>query len=276
VLRSIRTLVSELARIPAERRRHSPQPPASGLVVEVGAGQSPHPRTDLVVDKYVADDYERAGEAALDFSKPLVVGDGHRLPLRDRAAAYVIAIHVLEHATDPGAFAGELARIAPAGFVQVPSREAELTFSWPYHPWLIDLRGGRLVFAPRGDAVAPVGDFHHLAHAESVLVRLAFAARRSGWHHSLEWREGLPVEVLGESAAIRAASFDLEATVAVLERVRVPPLTPELRAALACPVCRGPLSVDAAAANCRMCGRDYPVANNVPVLLPEPSARTPR
>jgi hypothetical protein len=268
VLRLIRTLFSELARIPAERRRHSPKPPASGLVVEVGAGQSPHPRTDLVVDKYVADDYERSGEAAFDFSKPLVVGDGHRLPLRDQTAAYVIAIHVLEHATDPAAFAGELARIAPAGFVQVPSREAEFTFGWPYHPWLIDLRDGRLVFESRGDVVAPVGDFHHRAFAESVLVRLAFAARRSDWHHSLEWRKRLPLEVLGESAAIRTASFDLEATVAVLERVRVPPLTPELRAALACPACHGPLSVDAAAASCRNCGRDYPVANNVPVLLP--------
>ena len=86
------------------------------------------------MDKYVVDSFERPLGLAKSFSKPLVVGDGHQLPFKDQSFAYVIALHVLEHATDPAQFTAEMARVAPAGFVQVPSRESELAFGWPTIP----------------------------------------------------------------------------------------------------------------------------------------------
>src|SRR6266568_7871058 len=102
--------------------------------------------------------------AQIDVSRPLIVADGERLPFADRSVAYAIALHVLEHATDPRAFAEELARVAPAGFAQVPTREAELTFGWPYHPWLIDRDGDTLIFVPREDRKAPAGELFHRAY----------------------------------------------------------------------------------------------------------------
>ena len=104
-------LLREIGRdVRATRRKaafHSPHPPAEGLVLDVGAGHMPEPRADVVVDKYAADDFERA--SGLDLRKPVVVGDGHALPFADNAFAYVVASHVLEHATDVDAFAAELA-----------------------------------------------------------------------------------------------------------------------------------------------------------------------
>ena len=137
-------LLGDLGRSVRDFRRqaghHKPAPPESGFVLDVGAGHAPHPRSDLIVDKYVEDDFERQDPLAM--TRPLVVADGEHLPFADRTFSYVIASHVLEHAIDPVAFASEMARVGAAGFVQVPSRQAELTFGWPFHPWLIDLEDG--------------------------------------------------------------------------------------------------------------------------------------
>jgi uncharacterized protein YbaR (Trm112 family) len=247
--------------------RHSPAPPDSGLVLDVGSGQAAHPRADLVVDKYVADDFERG--SPLDLRKPLVVADGHALPVADSAFAYAIASHVLEHATDPTRFASELARAASAGFVQVPSREAELTFGWPFHPWLIDLDGDVLVFNPRGDAEAPVGTLFHQAFDDSMMFRVWFGSRRDTWHHTLHWTGSFAVRVVGASRAPETALLDVERTLDALPRMGARGPDGPLREALRCPNDRGTLRAEADRLVCTSCGRGYPVAGGVPVLLAE-------
>jgi hypothetical protein len=168
----------EVARVPSENARHRPTPPLNGLVLDRGEGQSPHPRADVVVDKYVFDDFERAG--SFDLSKPLVVAYGHRLPFADRTFTYAIAMHVVEHATDPIQFTSELSRVASAGFVQVPTLESELTFGWPYHPWIINRDRETLVFTPKDERRAPLGSFFHESFSKSMLFRLWWSAHPYG------------------------------------------------------------------------------------------------
>ena len=262
-LRSVAKAAAELRGVLTEHRNAQPRPPAAGLVIEVGGGQQPHRRVDLTIDKYIADDTERPGEAGMAFHKPLVVADGEALPFADGAAAYVIASHVLEHAVDPCRFAGEMSRVAAAGFVQVPSRLAETTFGWPYHPWLIDLDGDALVFEAKRDATD--GQVFHDLYADSALTRLWFAAHRSMWHHSVHWSGQLPVKVTGQSAAESTADVDLERTLAVLDAADVRGPDDAVRELLRCPACAGRLQ----AWECRACGRRYPSAGGVPVLLVE-------
>jgi hypothetical protein len=230
-----------------------------------------------VIDKYVVDDFEREAGSALALSRPLVVADGERLPLRDRAADYVIALHVLEHASDPAAFASELSRVAPAGFVQVPSRVAELTYGWPFHPWLIDLGGGELVFEPRGERGAPAGELFHSDLASSALHRLWFAAYRSRWHLSVDWHGELRVRAPGRLEHEERAHFDLEATTATLEGLaragRLLTLPGPVREALRCPACQGALAFVDARAECGGCACVYPVVGPVPLLLEEAALR---
>jgi uncharacterized protein YbaR (Trm112 family)/SAM-dependent methyltransferase len=268
------SLTRELRDVLRNRALHRPRPPAEGLVLEIGGGQAPDPRADVVIDKYVVDSFERAGEAGVSVEKPLVVADGEALPFADGAFAYSIASHVLEHATDPERFASELGRVSAAGFVQVPSRVSELTFGWPYHPWLIDLEGDRLAFEPKGDARAPCGGFFHDRYARSPLMRLWWQAHRSDWHHSVHWRGELPVRVHGPSNAERSAKLDVAQTLGFLAGAGAPPLPAVVASTLRCPLCTGQLALASAEAVCAGCGRAYPVAGGVPVLLAE-AARDP-
>jgi SAM-dependent methyltransferase len=239
-------------------------------VLEVGAGQAPHARTDVVVDKYIDDDFERPGELGISFARPLVVADGAQLPFGDASFSYVIAMHVLEHAPDPVAFAAEMSRVGAAGFVQVPSREAEVTFGWPYHPWLIALADQRLRFTPRGDAIAPVGSLFHESFASCPLMRLWWAAHRSVWHHSVAWSGQLDVVVDGESGAPATAAYDQERTAAALAAAhasgRTRPLPAAVRERLRCPACRATVSGTSPLV-CDGCERTYPVVGHTPILL---------
>jgi Methyltransferase domain len=269
----VRTALREIARGRKQARLHEPRPPDAGLVLEVGSGQSPHPRADVLVDKYVADDFERPQETEIEVAKPFVVGDGQQLPFSDGSFAYAIALHVLEHATEPERFAHELGRVARAGFVQVPSSVSELTFGWPYHPWLIEREEDTLVFRPRDGRRAPFGEMFHRAYTESALLRNWWAANRSLFHHSVEWRDELSVRVEGASTAEETAQVDLDRTTSMLSRLdragKLRPHPPQIRAALRCPDCHGSLTFESQSASCGSCGRAYPVVGEVPVLLLE-------
>lgn len=270
---NLRSIAGDLQSARLQSGRHQPSPPLDGLVVEVGGGQRPQPRADIVVDKYVYDDTERAGETQLDTSRPLVVADGQYLPFADDSVDYVIAMHVLEHATDPERFAAELSRVAPRGFVQVPSREAELTFGWKFHPWLIDLAGGKLVFRPKGELNAPCGDLFHSEFNRSSTMRLWWMSRLDLWLHSVEWQGELAVEASAHERAEVTAQFDPEQTIAALRSLsdrngaRGP--AGSARDALRCPLCRGALRWEHGTTACVDCARAFPVVGSVPVLVIE-------
>ncbi len=273
-----RELGAEARALLRERRIHRPAPPQAGLVLDVGSGQAPDPRADVVVDRYPLDDFERGAGAGLSWNKPLIVADGQALPFAGAAFSYVIASHVLEHAEDPVRFAAELGRVAPAGFVQVPTRDSELVYAWPFHPWLIDREGDTLRFAPKPPEQPPGGPAAHAAYQESLLARLAWAAHRTRWHHSVHWTGAPSVVVDGERVAHEQASLDLATTLTGLRELgesgRLVPLPAVVRAAVRCPVCRGDLTWTADHARCTGCARSYPVAGGVPVLVAE-AAVTP-
>jgi uncharacterized protein YbaR (Trm112 family) len=266
-VRELGRIARELGRVPRERSEARPYPPESGLVADLGAGQSAFPRADVVIDRYVADDFERG--FPLSRAKPLIVADGHALPFRDGALSYLIASHVLEHATDPERFAGEISRVAGAGFVQVPSALSERVFGWPFHPWLIERDGDGLVFSPKPADQPSVGEPMHDLYHQSALFRIFWLSHRSVFHHSLHWRDRVRVRVIAPSAAERTAELDVERTISELRRVPMPALSAELRDALACPACRGELRGDADMLECRGCGRAYPMVESVPLLLEE-------
>ncbi len=267
-----RRLASQLIRLSRELltiRRQSalarPLIPENGIVLEIGGGQHPHPRSSVVVDLYLDDNYERPGEKGISFAKPLIVADAHQLPFEPKCFDFVIALHVMEHSNNPRQFGSEMMRVARQGFVQVPSRLAEQVFGWDYHPWLIDVpEPERIVFSPKQYS-SPSGDVFHELYDSSPLTKVWFASHRDLWHHSMQWREKFDVEVIGQASQTKNAAFDLDRTTAFLGRsaVSAPPLPKRIVETLICPRCSNHLE----GFRCSLCGAEYPVVNGIPILV---------
>lgn len=131
-------------------------PPSTGLVLEVGSGDNPNPRSDILVDRFLEDNTERGGDLKQD-DRPLVVADAHFLPFRQGVFAYAICSHILEHMDDPKQFVDELTRVSKQGYIGCPSEIAERLFHWSFHRWYVNLVDGTLVLYPK-ESPEPFGE----------------------------------------------------------------------------------------------------------------------
>ncbi len=109
----------------------------SDRVLEVGGGNNPHPRSNVVVDKYVDDNTHRADNLKVLKTQQFIQADGESLPFKDREFDYVICCHVLEHVPHPDLFINEQTRVAPKGYLETPSLLGEYLAPKESHRWLI-------------------------------------------------------------------------------------------------------------------------------------------
>lgn len=165
------------------------------LVLEIGSGNNPNPRADILCDRFITSSHERAGGFAAVIDRPLVVADGMRLPFPDKTFDYVIASHIFEHMDDPKAFADEIMRVGKSGFIEVPSAISERIFGWDFHHWFCEISdGGHLTFTPKTDGERFGGFFHRLI-AQSLWFRRCFEAHEEVWYTRITWRDRLPLSV---------------------------------------------------------------------------------
>ena len=89
------------------------------LVLDVGSGGNPNPRSDVLMDRLIG--AEHRGGAPILIDRPTVFGDATKLPFKDKAFDFVIASHILEHMSDPSSFLNELQRVGKAGYIETPN-----------------------------------------------------------------------------------------------------------------------------------------------------------
>jgi SAM-dependent methyltransferase len=114
-------------------------------VLEVGGGNHPDPRAQVVVDKYVEDNTHRSGNLKVLKNQRFLQADGEHLPFADHEFDYVICRHVLEHVDDPIQFVKEQARVAKMGYMETPSLLGEYIAPKQSHRWVIQDIDGKLV-----------------------------------------------------------------------------------------------------------------------------------
>lgn len=107
------------------------------LVLDVGSGDKPSWRADVLLDRYAGAEYagQRSGRRGARITRPLFDADAADMPFADNAFDYAICSHVLEHVPDPVAVASELARVARAGYVEVPEAASAKIVDFPSHLW---------------------------------------------------------------------------------------------------------------------------------------------
>jgi uncharacterized protein YbaR (Trm112 family) len=113
------------------------------LVLEVGAGGNPYPRSNVLLDAY--EETRERHWAPLVSDRPTVLGFVENLPFRDKVFDFVIAAHVLEHTAEPELFLLELQRVAKAGYIEVPDAFMERINPYKDHRLEITCRNQQLV-----------------------------------------------------------------------------------------------------------------------------------
>ena len=269
-------------------------------VLEIGSGNNPHPRSDVLCDKAIEDDTERGGRIVSD--RPIVEADAQDLPFKDSSFDYVLCAHVLEHVEDPGRMLRELMRVARRGYIETPSEIAERLYGWPFHRSVINLVEGKLVIRKK-DFPSQFGQlFHVLAARDSAFRRFHLSRSRLllvryEWEGRIDYEiapEGTTPVDLGSPEAVEELWKGIATTPwraqagpwlksllprrvaaglkAGLARARPRPAR-DIRDVLACPTCKGPVVWASDRISCRSCDVAFPIVGGIPRLttpaLPE-------
>ncbi len=205
----------------------------SDLVLDVGGWACPFNRAQWILD---AQPYETRGFYRT-FGGPPFQGpeeewfsperwvqrdicDREPWPFRDKQFEFAVCSHTLEDLRDPLWVCSELARVAKAGYVEVPSRRFEscLGIERPgqaglsHHRWLIEIDGSHIRFLQK----------YHMIHADWRLA-LPSSYRRSLSPESAVtwlWWEGSFTAEEREIHGIGAQEAELRAFV---DRIMPPP-----------------------------------------------------
>jgi SAM-dependent methyltransferase len=205
--------IPSLGELRSFRRRRIDIPVGVGdLVLDVGSGDKPHWRADILVDRFPDAEHavQRSGSASARLTRPLFDADVTAMPFKDRAFDYVNCSHLLEHVVDPAAAITELQRVAGAGYVEVPAAGSARILDFPSHLWWCRLDDGVLVFEAKRaldfDAdIAAFATTPGVADDLDALFRKHLTARllEVPWQGRLAFRvEGAPsAELLAEVEA---------------------------------------------------------------------------
>ena len=273
------------------------------FVVEVGSGNDPYWRSNLLIDKHVTDSAERpGGYMPLIIDRPFVVGDALHLPLQDRSVDFLVARNILEHIVDVDAFIGEMMRVSRRGYIATPSILSEKLFGWTKHVWFVSIDNGILKLRPKE---SPLHDpdlsklFHPLYERNRSFRRFYKKNRKLFvveyyWEGRIHYHAESNLDNLSKIKTTRA-QFDFEGIRSALVRRRQNvSLRQHIESAarrflskteiaratdvvnrLACPICIGPLIVakEGRVLACTKCTARYPVIEEVPILVREAAGR---
>lgn len=109
------------------------------VVLEIGPGSSPHPRSNAFLDLKFTSDEEKIAQRGdpndADFGgRPVYYYDGGDFPFRDDQFDYVICSHVLEHVPDPATFMCEVFRVGKGrGYIEYPLITYEYMYDFSVH-----------------------------------------------------------------------------------------------------------------------------------------------
>jgi uncharacterized protein YbaR (Trm112 family)/SAM-dependent methyltransferase len=275
------------------------------IVLEIGGGNLPLRRSDLLVDRDLFTNAERTGDLILD--RPFVCADGQHLPFRDKSVDYIVACQVLEHVEDPQLFLQEVSRVGKRGYIETPNELRERLIRQPFHRWVVSIENERLHIRENRLPESYGSLFRDLMR--NRLYSHFYLNNYSLFNVSFEWEAEVPFSIGGSAKINIEAPSDwletLDLDSADLGKLRGTMLTdvpgikmaarifwqavarsvqrrlqrkrirPQRRAdtllssLLACPQCKGQVQIEwkAGRVECKSCARVFPVLDGIPVML---------
>jgi ubiquinone/menaquinone biosynthesis C-methylase UbiE len=163
-------------------------------VLEVGGGHAPHPRANVVCDKFIDTNYHRSGDIKVLKNQKFLQADGENLPFKDKEFDYVICEQVLEHVDNPAKFLQEQMRVAKRGYLEAPSILGEYLYPKESHKWVILEINEKIVLVEKSKVFRStsfdIGDIylHHLP-AISIPFKLLMRTQPNLFNIAIEWTD---------------------------------------------------------------------------------------
>ena len=260
---------------------------SSDVVLEVGGGNNPHFRSNIICDKYIETSVHRQG--ALQSPVPIVAGEIEHLPFKDKAFDFVISNHILEHVDHPDRACHELARVGQRGFIETPSEFDERVSGGKHtHKWYVNREGSKLIFKQK-----------EKPFADEELARMIWEMQAAGnaglqdfrlknmrhFFTILKWEGSIDCDViyipggydglqdLEDTAVVDDTKYAAKPNFVFWKRVARTfighrNMQIDLSLLVACPICKSDLLQQQNTYICQQCQVYYPIKNGIPYLRP--------
>lgn len=160
----------------------------SSLVLEVGSGGNPYPRSNVLLDAY-EETRERFWDP-LVHDRPTILAFGENLPFKDKVFDFAIAAHVLEHTPDPDKFLSELQRVAHAGYIETPDAFMERINPYKDHRLEVTVRNNCLLIRKKASWIVDKELVELYEHrAKHCITREMIPKHPSDFHVRYYWKD---------------------------------------------------------------------------------------
>lgn len=171
--------------------------PEDARVLEIGGGGFPHPKTSLILDKFLQEEGTRQrGGTNLLIDRPFVHADACKMPFLDKSFDYVIASHVIEHIPEAEieSFVREINRVGDAGYIEAPGPLYETLRDIPEHLWFVVCADNTVHIAPKRKKDIP---------PQKQLINPMFydpgfspihSSHSDIWHTGMEWSNSFDLQ----------------------------------------------------------------------------------
>jgi len=176
------------------------------LVLDVGSGNNPHPRADVLLERHLLDNTHRSGPIKILKGQKFVEYKGGRFPFKTDEFDYVICSHVLEHVDAPDFFLSELSRVGSKDYIETPSLIGEYLIPKESHKWVVLEIDEKLVVVKKKEIPYKsfFGDlFQKYVSPYSIEFRIFQQTYKDLFTVRYEWRDGIDYVVNPENKYLR-------------------------------------------------------------------------
>ncbi len=164
------------------------------VVLDIGGWAHPFERADYVMDALSYETRGKTGQLGQPerFNKDTWIEFdicGRKpWPFKDKQFDFVICSHVLEDIRDPLWVCSEMVRVSKAGYIETPTRAAEMLYGvqgfdftgFQHHRWFVEAQNGGLYFTQKTPLSYTEQRGYYLIHTESIM--------------SFFWKDSFPFE----------------------------------------------------------------------------------
>lgn len=153
------------------------------VVLDIGGWANPWERANYIIDAMPYETRGKHGQLGVPerFTKDTWVQwnicDKKPWPFKDKQFDFVICSHVLEDIRDPLWVCSEMMRISKRGYIETPSREAELLYGvqsyeytgFQHHRWFVEKEGNGLYFTQKTPVAHEKQRGFYLIHTDAIM-----------------------------------------------------------------------------------------------------------